>query len=652
MAVVETIKIVVEAPDAQAQVDKLTKEFEELQAQVGDTNKELEETGKVADDASKKLDKTGKSAKTAGKGATGLSKGFKAIGTAFKALGIGLVIAALAALADILSRNQKVMDFIAGIMTTLELVFNAVGTAISNAYDSVVQATDGFDALGKVMGGLLTLILTPIQLQFFAIKTAIIALQLAWEKSFLGKGRPEKIDELQTSLDETKDKIVEIGTEALEAGKDIVANFGEAVTEVGALGGAVIQEISDINVKALKDQADAITARKNAAVLAEAQQERVLKQAQLEAEQLRQIRDDSTKSFEDRQKASEDLLVVLEEQEKATVKLAKIQTQAARDAVAVNNSVENQAALTRALTNEIDAQETATGFLSEQQAGSLALTKEELDLDQAIIQSKNGRNIAEKKFHAERIEDIDERFERLKEINEEERVLEEARLQSIIDNEQATVEARRTALEEIAILNSEAAQAEIEADEELAAKKKEIETKSAADKEAIRVAQEAKDKAEADGRLELLGTIGEGLQQLSSIAGEETVAGKALAVASALINTYVGITASLAKGGPLGIAQAVVVGLAGFAAVKQIVAVKVPGGAGGGAGGNNRPAPSRAPNFSAVGTSPATVGGQATTTEAVTQTNQTPVQAFVVSTEVTTQQALDRQAETNATIIG
>ena len=62
------------------------------------------------------------------------------------------------------------------------------------------------------------------------------------------------------------------------------------------------------------------------------------------------------------------------------------------------------------------------------------------------------------------------------------------------------------------------------------------------------------------------------------IAGQETAAGKALAIAASLINTYQGITKALAQGGAAGIIQAVAVGAAGFAAVADIVATPIPGG--------------------------------------------------------------------------
>lgn len=85
------------------------------------------------------------------------------------------------------------------------------------------------------------------------------------------------------------------------------------------------------------------------------------------------------------------------------------------------------------------------------------------------------------------------------------------------------------------------------------------------------------------------------LTNLSVIAGKDTVAGKALAIAAATINTYQGITASLKAGGFLGIAQAVAVGAAGFAAIKNIIATKIPNVPGVSGGGGSTPQPIPAP---------------------------------------------------------
>ncbi len=78
-------------------------------------------------------------------------------------------------------------------------------------------------------------------------------------------------------------------------------------------------------------------------------------------------------------------------------------------------------------------------------------------------------------------------------------------------------------------------------------------------------------KAEYQANLAMAGDLA---GQLSSLLGEETVAGKIAAVAQATINTYLGATKALAQGGILGVAQAAIVIASGLAQVAKISATK------------------------------------------------------------------------------
>jgi hypothetical protein len=77
-------------------------------------------------------------------------------------------------------------------------------------------------------------------------------------------------------------------------------------------------------------------------------------------------------------------------------------------------------------------------------------------------------------------------------------------------------------------------------------------------------------------RLDTLQATAAGINAVSQLVGEQTAAGKALGVASATIDTYVGANKALAQGGTLGFVAAGAVILQGLANVKRILAVKVP----------------------------------------------------------------------------
>jgi len=144
------------------------------------------------------------------------------------------------------------------------------------------------------------------------------------------------------------------------------------------------------------------------------------------------------------------------------------------------------------------------------------------------------------------------------------------------------------------------------------------------------------------------------INSLSNTIGQETAAGKGLAVASSLINTYAAITGQLktAAGSPGGaipgyaIAQAIATGVAGFAAVKKIVAVQVPGGGGSGSSQTGSlPTAPTPPAFNVVGAS-----GETQLADAIGRQTQRPARAYVVSNDVTTAQEMDRNIIEGASI--
>jgi hypothetical protein len=130
-------------------------------------------------------------------------------------------------------------------------------------------------------------------------------------------------------------------------------------------------------------------------------------------------------------------------------------------------------------------------------------------------------------------------------------------------------------------------------EERLAAIKELNELKVLSDDQAA-MASIAIAKKEQEAKVALLDAYSSILNSAADLAGRDTAAGKALAVASATISTYTAIAKNLAAfaGVPIpgyAIAQAIATGVAGFAAVKNILAVKVPNSGGGGGGGGSMP---------------------------------------------------------------
>jgi hypothetical protein len=143
-------------------------------------------------------------------------------------------------------------------------------------------------------------------------------------------------------------------------------------------------------------------------------------------------------------------------------------------------------------------------------------------------------------------------------------------------------------------------------------------------------------KKEADQKIALAQQSAAALTALSDIVGKETAAGKALAISSALINTYLGITQALKLPFPASIPATVIAATTGFSAVKNIIATKVPGGSSSGGAGNMS-----TPNVSAAAPI-APAQPQAATTNISTQSinalgNQA-IRSYVVESDVTNSQ--------------
>tara|TARA_R110001632_G_scaffold128390_1_gene242335 strand:- start:64 stop:1815 length:1752 start_codon:yes stop_codon:yes gene_type:complete len=149
---------------------------------------------------------------------------------------------------------------------------------------------------------------------------------------------------------------------------------------------------------------------------------------------------------------------------------------------------------------------------------------------------------------------------------------------------------------------------------------------------------------------------------IANLLGENSKAGKAAAIASALINTYQGITAELATktatpwGIALKIANIATVASIGFKSVKDIMKTKPKASGGGGtpsspsysARSGSEPVPPMAsvpPAFNTVG-----AGDTSQLADAIGGQSQQPIQTYVVANDVTTAQSLERNIVSGATI--
>jgi hypothetical protein len=155
-------------------------------------------------------------------------------------------------------------------------------------------------------------------------------------------------------------------------------------------------------------------------------------------------------------------------------------------------------------------------------------------------------------------------------------------------------------------------------------------------------------QAEKNAKIVELDAYASVLNQSSALLGKNTVEGKAVAIAAATISTYTAIAKTLGAfaGVPIpgyAIAQAIVTGIAGFAAVKNIIDTPIPNQGGGGGGGTpSMPSMPAAPAMRPTGFST----GQPSQTPPKVE----PQKVYVVESDITNSQNKVARIQSKATI--
>lgn len=261
------------------------------------------------------------------------------------------------------------------------------------------------------------------------------------------------------------------------------------------------------------------------------------------------------------------------------------------------------------------------------------IAKERYDFEQSLLEQQNKRELSAldlideiKKENLKNTETEEETARRLAEesFNQRKAIIE----QDIVDEQtkkEALLELELNYANQINDINLQAQKAQYDADQ------KALEDKRILKEQELALASE---------------TFG----KIAFLLGKNSKIGKAFAVSQALINTYQGITAELATKATtpyeigLKVVNVAYIAKTGFDAVKRILSTNTSGGGGQSVGGGGATGgASSAPQFNIVGQSST---NQLTATIAGQQNR--PVQTYVVGSQVTSQQALDRNAQNNS----
>ena len=234
-------------------------------------------------------------------------------------------------------QNQKVADIFNTTFEAVSIVFNDFVNFIVNNTGGVIKF---FDAIFKnpleSLKSFAKAFKENIQERFDSYLDTLGYLASAVKKVFSGDFAGA-LDDVKSAGKESLDVLTGVN-DSFDKGKEFVEKSAEAVKNYATETLKAAQE----NVKLA-----------NSAELAAAQQTLLVEKYDRQAEQLRQIRDEERNSISERKKANDELLLVLEQQEKAMLATADAQLASAQAEAAKNNSIENQVAVTDALANKV-----------------------------------------------------------------------------------------------------------------------------------------------------------------------------------------------------------------------------------------------------------------------------------------------------------
>ncbi len=528
----------------------------EIKSNIGEVSEGIDKATKSTKKLGKETEGVGEASKKSAGGVKKLTVGFKALA---KASGVVFLLnKAFEIFQEVLGKNQRVVDLFGIAMESLSIAFNDLFSFLSGN-------------VGKVTG---------------------------WFKDMF-ENPAEKIRELGDTI---KDAFIDRFNQALEVlglvaksfGQLIQGEFSAAFETIKEAGKETVDVFTGVDksyeqvAKTIKtyvsttiDAATATIELNKAAELAKVQVQGLIEEYDRQAEKLRQVRDDETKTFAERIAANEQLGKVLEEQGVEMQKLVDIQVNAAQVEYDKNQSQENLIALTEALNERKAVEAQITGFQSEQLTNQVSLEKELGETKRELLLS-----------------------------GLEGMALELAELQTSYD---LKIEMARKAGEDTTAITEK-----FESDQSAIKKKYEKEKETWA-------------KMSSEAQLDIMSqTAG----NMVKILGEETAAGKAMAVTQATIDTYKGATAAYASMAGIPVVGPVLGGVAagaaiasGLANVKAILATDGGGGSAPSGGsvptaGASAPAPEMMSGAFELG------GGQAPE----------PVKAFVVTDEMSNSQ--------------
>ena len=325
----------------------------ELEAKVDKAEKDLQGVAKsvqrIDDNLTEVKETTG-----------GVAKGVKGISNALKAAGIGLAIAAFSKLAEVFNENQKVTDAFSVAFESLSLAFNDffnflndnIGTVtgyFKAIFDDPVQSIKNFG--NAIFDGITSRLKQGLEALGLFGKAAIKFFSGDFAGAALtAKEASKELFDVVTGEDGGFDKIKEAVTGAVSS----------------------ITEYTKSTIKAAQGTVELNKQAEVAAVINQG----LIEKYDRQAEQQRQIRDDETKTMEQRVAANTELGRILDEQSEKMLENVDLQIKAAQLEYDKNQNQENLIALLEAQNEREAVLAQIEGFRSEQLINRISLQRE------------------------------------------------------------------------------------------------------------------------------------------------------------------------------------------------------------------------------------------------------------------------------------
>ena len=316
--------------------------------EVSNDMKTLSKNTKEATDRNKDLNKS------AGVGAIGfrnLKNIVVALGTAFKALGVGVLVAGLTAFGNVFRQNQKVLDIFNLTLKSTSIAFNDLFRFLNDNIDVI---TGYLKALFTDPIGELYKLGQAIQVYFIDNLSGVVELMKTIGEALVNITNPAQYIK----------SLAKVSIAIVNARKDINGEFDKLSDKVkeyttGIIGAA--------NAMVLLDKKAQIAIATNKIILEEKDRE---------AELQRQIRDDTSRSFEERIAANDELNNILNEQERLMIANADILVKAAQAQFDLTKNDADRIVFLEAQAEQAGVLAQIEGFRSEQKTNAIALDQE------------------------------------------------------------------------------------------------------------------------------------------------------------------------------------------------------------------------------------------------------------------------------------